>query len=217
MIDDIEYNTEREHLIIPEYGRHVQKMVNFAIKQETKEERNKVAKAIISVMGNLQPHLRDVPDFQHKLWDQLFIMSKFELDADSPYEKPSKELLEERPEPLEYPQNFPKYRFYGNNIKTMIDVAISWEDGELKEALTYTIANHMKKCFLNWNKDTVEDYVIFNHLFELSNGEINLKESKEDLIDSASLLKSSAKKKYTNNNKKGGSNKKNNNRGKKRY
>jgi len=110
LIDDIEYNTEREHLIIPEYGRHVQKMVNFAVKQETKEERNKVAKAIIAVMGNLQPHLRDVPDFQHKLWDQLFIMSNFELDADSPFEKPSKEVLEERPEPLKYPQNFPKYR-----------------------------------------------------------------------------------------------------------
>ncbi|WP_034059277.1 DUF4290 domain-containing protein [Lacinutrix jangbogonensis] len=219
LIDDIEYNTEREHLIIPEYGRHVQKMVNFAKSRETKEERNKVAKAIIAVMGNLQPHLRDVPDFQHKLWDQLFIMSKFELDVDSPYPEPLKEVLEERPESLEYPQNFPKYRFYGNNIKTMIDVAVSWEDGDLKEALLYTIANHMKKCFLNWNKDTVEDYVIYNHLFELSNGQIDLKESKEVLTDSASLLKSSAKKKYTNTSNKKGFQKKTNhlNRGKKRY
>ena len=219
LIDDIEYNTEREHLIIPEYGRHVQKMVNFAISRETKEERNKVAKAIIAVMGNLQPHLRDVPDFQHKLWDQLFIMANFGLDVDSPYEKPLKEVLEERPETLEYPQNFPKYRFYGNNIKTMVDVAVSWEEGDLKEALIYTIANHMKKCFLNWNKDTVEDYVIFNHLFELSNGQIDLKDSKEELTDSASLLKSSAKKKYTNtSNKKGYQKKTNNsNRGKKRY
>ena len=219
LIDDIEYNTEREHLIIPEYGRHVQKMVNFAISRETKEERNKVAKAIIAVMGNLQPHLRDVPDFQHKLWDQLFIMANFGLDVDSPYEKPLKEVLEERPETLEYPQNFPKYRFYGNNIKTMVDVAVSWEEGDLKEALIYTIANHMKKCFLNWNKDTVEDHVIFNHLFELSNGQIDLKGSKEELTDSASLLKSSAKKKYTNtSNKKGYQKKTNNsNRGKKRY
>ncbi|WP_452223528.1 DUF4290 domain-containing protein [Lacinutrix chionoecetis] len=217
MIDDIEYNTEREHLIIPEYGRHVQKMVNFAKSRETKEERNKVARAIISVMGNLQPHLRDVPDFQHKLWDQLFIMSKFELDVDSPYEKPSKEVLEERPEVLKYPQNFPKYRFYGNNIKTMIDVAISWEEGDLKEALVYTIANHMKKCFLNWNKDTVEDEVIYNHLFELSNGEINLKGSEEDLTDSTSLLKTTAKKKYSNSSNKKGSKKNNSNRGKKRY
>lgn len=195
LIDDLEYNTEREHLIIPEYGRHVQKMVNYAKTRETKEERNKVAKAIISVMGNLQPHLRDVPDFQHKLWDQLFIMSNFELDADSPYDKPLKEVLEERPEPLNYPQNHPKYRFYGNNIKTMIDVCNTWEEGELKEALKYTIANHMKKCFLNWNKDTVEDPVIFDHLFELSNGKINMKDSKEDLSDSSSLMKS--KKRYT--------------------
>ena len=194
MIDDLEYNTEREHLIIPEYGRHLQKMVNHAKALPTKEERNKVAKAIINVMGNLQPHLRDVPDFQHKLWDQLFIMADFELDADSPYPKPSKEELNESPEPLKYPQNHPKYRFYGNNIKTMIDVANTWEDGELKEALVYTIANHMKKCFLNWNKDTVEDAVIFEHLYELSDGKINLKSSDEDLSDSSSLM--SHKKKY---------------------
>ncbi|WP_027136648.1 DUF4290 domain-containing protein [Gaetbulibacter saemankumensis] len=212
-IDTLEYNTEREHLIIPEYGRHMQKMINHAKTLESKEERNKVAKAIIAVMGNMQPHLRDVPDFQHKLWDQLFIMSNFELDVDSPYEKPTKELLEERPEPLKYPQNFPKYRFYGNNIKTMIDVANTWEDGELKEALTYTIANHMKKCFLNWNKDTVEDDVIYDHLFELSGGKINLKNSEEDLSDATSLMRS--KTKYSSNKK--GHHKKNSNRQRKRF
>lgn len=209
-IDELEYNTEREHLIIPEYGRHMQKMINYAKTRETKEERNKVARAIISVMGNMQPHLRDVPDFQHKLWDQLFIMANFELDVDSDYPKPTKELLEERPEPLKYPQNFPKYRFYGNNIKTMIDVANTWEDGELKEALTYTIANHMKKCFLNWNKDTVEDDVIYDHLYELSGGKINLKNSEEDLSDATSLMRT--KTKFTSNNsssKKGGHHKKN--------
>ena len=212
MIDDLEYNTEREHLIIPEYGRHMQKMINYAKSRETKEERNKLAKAIISVMGNLQPHLRDVPDFQHKLWDQLFIMSNFELDADSPYEKPSREVLEESPESLEYPQNHPKYRFYGNNIKTMIDVCMTWEEGEMKEALKYTIANHMKKCFLNWNKDTVEDYVIYNHLIELSDGKIDMKDSKEALAESSSLLRS--KKKFTG--KKGQGHKKSN-KYKKRY
>jgi len=195
LIDQLDYNTERDHLIIPEYGRHMQKMINYASSRETKEERNKYAKSIIAVMGNLQPHLRDVPDFQHKLWDQLFIMSDFKLDADSPYEKPSKEVLEARPEPLDYPQNYPKYRFYGNNIKTMIDVANTWDEGDMKEALLYTIANHMKKCFLNWNKDTVEDSIIFNHLYELSDGKINLKDSEEDLSDSASLMRS--KRKFT--------------------
>ena len=212
MIDQLEYNTEREHLIIPEYGRHIQKMINYATTRETKEERNKVAGAIIAIMGNLQPHLRDVPDFQHKLWDQLFIMSDFKLDVDFPYEKPEREVLEARPEPLAYPQNFPKYRFYGNNIKTMIDVANTWEEGDLKEALVYTIANHMKKCFLNWNKDTVEDRVIFNHLFELSDGKINLKGSTEDLTDSSLLMKT--KRKFTKNTK---TKKSNNTRNRKRY
>ena len=189
LTDQLQYNTEREHLIIPEYGRHLQKMINHAVAQESKEERNRLAKAIISIMGNMQPHLRDVPDFQHKLWDQLFIMSNLKLDADSPFEIPTEEMLSVRPEPLKYPQNFPKYRFYGNNIKTMIDVANTWEAGEMKEALEYTIANHMKKSFLNWNKDTVEDTVIFSHLFELSDGKIDLRGSKEDLSDSTSLLK----------------------------
>ena len=149
MIDKLEYNTSREQLIIPEYGRHIQKMINHASSRESKEERNKLAKSIISIMGNLQPHLRDVPDFQHKLWDQLFIMSDFKLDADSPFDKPSKEILDAKPDPLSYPQNYPKYRFYGNNIKIMIDEAVKWKDGEMKEGLIYTIANHMKKCFLN--------------------------------------------------------------------
>ena len=196
MIENLEYNTVREDLIIPEYGRHIQKMINYASTRETKEERNKLANAIISVMGNLQPHLRDVADFQHKLWDQLFIMSDFKLDADSPFEKPSKEILNAKPEPLSYPQNFPKYRFYGNNIKIMIDEAVKWDAGEMKDALVLTIANHMKKCFLNWNKDSVKDQVIFDHLYELSDTKIDIRDSKEELLDSALLLRS--KKKFSN-------------------
>ena len=196
MIENLEYNTVREDLIIPEYGRHIQKMINYAASRETKEERNKLANSIISVMGNLQPHFRDVPDFQHKLWDQLFIMSDFKLDADSPFEKPSKEVLNAKPDPLSYPQNYPKYRFYGNNLKIMIDEAVKWEAGEMKDALIFTIANHMKKCFLNWNKDSVKDQVIFDHLFELSNSEIDIRNSKEELLDSSLLLRS--RKKYSN-------------------
>jgi hypothetical protein len=196
LIENLEYNTVREDLIIPEYGRHIQKMINYASTRETKEERNKLANAIISVMGNLQPHLRDVADFQHKLWDQLFIMSDFKLDADSPFEKPSKEILNAKPEPLSYPQNFPKYRFYGNNIKIMIDEAVKWESGEMKDALVLTIANHMKKCFLNWNKDSVNDQVIFDHLYELSETKIDIRNSKEELLNSAILLRS--KKKFSN-------------------
>ena len=146
---------------------------------------------------------------------QNFIMADFELDVDSPYDKPLREELASRPEPLKYPQNFPKYRFYGNNIKTMIDVANTWDDGEMKEALVYTIANHMKKCFLNWNKDTVEDAVIFNHLFEFSGGNIDLRNSTEDLSDSTSLMRS--KKKYGSNSNKKHKKGNNSNRNRKRY
>ena len=120
----MEYNTSLPKLIIPEYGRNVQKMVHSIIEIDDRDKRNHQAKAIIEVMGNLNPHLRDVPDFQHKLWDQLFIMSDFKLDVDSPFPLPSKEVFYQRPDKLNYPQNFPKYRFYGNNIKRMIDVAI---------------------------------------------------------------------------------------------
>lgn len=186
---NLEYNTERPKLFIPEYGRHFQKMVDHAVAIEDREERNKVANSIISVMGNLQPHLRDVPDFQHKLWDQLFIMADFKLDVDSPFPITSKEVLQQRPEPLEYPQNHPKYRFYGNNIKRMIDVAVKWEEGDMRSGLEYAIANHMKKCYLVWNKDTVEDSVIFNHLKELSDGKIDLAKSDESLTDSGQFLK----------------------------
>ncbi len=192
-------------------------MITYAKERPTIEERNEVAHAIISVMGNLQPHLRDVPDFQHKLWDQLFIMADFDLDVNSPYPQPSKEELQAHPDPLEYPQNFPKYRFYGNNIKTMIDVANTWEEGDLKEALIYTIANHMKKCFLNWNKDTVEDDVIFNHLYELSGGKINLKVENEDLSDASTLMRNKKKFTSTSSNKKVHSKKSNTNRNRKRY
>jgi len=206
-VENLEYNTERAKLHIPEYGRHFQKMVDYAVQIEDKEERNKVARAIIGVMGNLQPHLRDVPDFQHKLWDQLFIMSDFKLDVDSPFPITSKETLQQRPEPLEYPQNFPKYRFYGNNIKRMIDVAVKWEKGDLRDGLEYAIANHMKKCYLNWNKDSVEDSAIFEHLKELSKGEIDLAGG-EDLTDSNQFLKNRSQKSNRNNGKKNQRNRK---------
>lgn len=215
LVNNLEYNTERSKLIIPEYGRHFQKMVDYALSIEDREERNKVAQAIISVMGNMQPHLRDVPDFQHKLWDQMFIMSDFQLDVDSPFPITSKELLQKRPEPLEYPQNHPKYRFYGNNIKRMIDVAVEWEKGDKRSGLEYAIANHMKKCYLNWNKDVVDDKAIFNHLYELSNGEIDLASDGENLTDSGQFLKNRVAKNPRSNS--GKKNQRNTNRGKKRY
>ncbi len=189
----LEYNAERPQLIIPEYGRHLQKLIDQAVAVENRDERNKLARYIIQVMGSLNPHLRDVPDFQHKLWDQIFIMSDFKLDVDSPYPIPSREVLQLRPDPLAYPQKSPKYRFYGNNIKYMIDVANSWEDGELKSALIKVIANHMKKSYLSWNKDTVTDHIIFEHLFELSDGKINLMQSTEELVNTTDLMRTNKK------------------------
>ncbi len=189
MTFDLEYNSERTLMIIPEYGRHIQKLVNHCVALESKEERDKMAKAIVDVMGNLQPHLRDVPDFKHKLWDQLYIMSEFKLDVESPYPQPSKEELQEKPEALAYPKSASRYRYYGNNIQTMIDVALSWEEGDKKEALVFTIANHMKKCYLNWNKDTVDDAVIYKHLYDLSDGKIDLRSTEEELTDSKNLLR----------------------------
>jgi len=194
LIENLQYNTERTKLIIPEYGRHLHKMIDQALACDNKDERSNLAKAIIGVMGNMNPHLRDVPEFQHKLWDQLFIMSDFALDIDCPYPIPLREVLKQRPDKLKYPQNFPKYRFYGNNIKRMIDIAVSWEEGDMKKELIYVIANHMKKCFLNWNKDTVEDDVIFKHLKELSNGNITNISIDKPLSDSQNLIKLTNKK-----------------------
>lgn len=189
VVHHLEYNAERSHLIIPEYGRHLQKLIDQATEIEDAEERNKAAKYIIQVMGTLNPHLRDVPDFQHKLWDQLFIMSDFKLDVVSPYPIPSREVLQLKPDVLQYPQNFPKYRYYGNNIKYMIGVANKWDEGEMKSALVKVIANHMKKSYLSWNKDTVKDDVIFEHLYELSDGKLNLLQSTEELLNTTDLLR----------------------------
>lgn len=202
-MDTLVYNTQKKKLIIPEYGRHIHQMIDQAVALKDKEKRDEMAKAIIGVMGNLNPHLRDVPDFQHKLWAQLFIMSDFQLDVDSPFDKPSKEGYEKRkPNKLDYPQNYPKYRFYGNNIKRMIDFAIEWDNFDLKDKLILTIANHMKKCFLNWNKEAVDDQVILDHLLDLSDGKLKVSESDLPLTDSAEFLKTRPKNNgYKSNNK----------------
>ena len=179
----MEYNTLRSQLIIPEYGRHIQEMVNHCKTITDETERNGFAEIIIEVMGELNPHLRDVPDFQHKLWDQLFIMAEFDLDVKSPYPIPTKkDTVNSKPNKVEYPKSIYKYRYYGNNIRKMIDVAVTWAEGEKREGLYFAIANHMKKCYLLWNKDTVDDQVIFNHLYELSDGKIDLRKVDDHLV-----------------------------------
>ena len=173
----MEYNTSLSKLIIPEYGRNVQKMVHSIIDIEDREKRNHQAKSIIEVMGNLNPHLRDVPDFKHKLWDHLFIMSDFHLDVDSPYDRPSKESFEEKPEMLKYSDNNIKFRHYGKILPLIIKRTIDLDEGEYKDFLVFTIANHMKKSYLTWNKANVEDEVILRHLSQMSDDKLSMKET----------------------------------------
>jgi hypothetical protein len=175
---ELEYNSQRPLMIIPEYGRNIQKMVAHAISIEDRELRNKVAQSIIMVMGQLNPHLRDITDFTHKLWDHLFIISDFQLDVDSPYPKPSRETLTEKPERIKYPKKDIKYMHYGKNVELMIEKAVSMEDGPEKAAFLDAIANMMKRFYLQWNKDTVSDEVILGHLKVLSKGKLNLEDVK---------------------------------------
>ncbi|MFO7923344.1 MAG: DUF4290 domain-containing protein [Bacteroidales bacterium] len=182
-----DYNTSREKMAIPEYGRNIHKMVKHIATIEDREERNKAARTIISIMGNMNPHLRDINDFKHKLWDHLAIISDFKLDIDSPYDPPSISTLTEKPRPVNY-QTYPiRYKHYGRILEQMIKEATKMEEGEKKEALIHLIANHMKKCFLTWNRNQVTDDIIYQDLKELSGGlidrghEVKLSESKEIL------------------------------------
>lgn len=176
---ELEYNSSRNKLVISEYGRHIQKLVEHAMTLKDKKERQKMANGIIDIMGELNPQLRDVVDFKHKLWDHLFVISNFELDVDSPYEKPIIEKLFEKPEPLAYPNSKIKYNHYGKVIELMIDEAIKMEDQELKSKLVIAIANQMKKSYVNWNLDTVEDEIILNQLTKLSKGKLSVPEGTE--------------------------------------
>lgn len=172
----MEYNTQQPKLIISEYGRNIQKMVDFACTVTDREERNKVARAIIDVMGALNPHLRDVPDFKHKLWDHIFIISNFKLEVDSPYPKPSPEILTSKPNKVPYPQGNIRFRHYGKNVETLIQKAIDTENQEQRNEFTQVLANHMKKSYLNWNRDSVGDEVIIDQLDKLSRGKLKLKD-----------------------------------------
>ena len=168
----MEYNTEREHLIIPEYGRHVQKMIAHATNLKDKTEQQKCVNAIIAFMGQKNPHLRDIKDFTHKLWDHLFIMSDFKIDVQSPYPKPERVKLAARPEKMSYPKQKIRFPFYGVNIEKMVAYAIQMEDEELKETMAGMIANHMKKDYICWNKAFVDDDTILKHLNQLSEGKV---------------------------------------------
>jgi len=172
----MEYNTSRSKMSISEYGRNIQKMIEHIMAVEDREKRNQLTRATINVMGQLNPHLRDVNDFKHKLWDHLFIMSDFQLDVDSPYPKPSPEILTKKPESLSYSSNNITFKHYGRQIERIIEKACAMDEGEEKNALTRLIANHLKKSYLTWNRDTVTDEEIASHLYALSGGRLEFKE-----------------------------------------
>ena len=188
MTTKMKYNTKEKQLVLPEYGRNIQNMVNYCVSIPEKEDRIKCANAIISIMGNMFPHLRDVNDFKHILWDHLAIMSDFKLDIDYPYEVVKKEDLYIKPKKLPYNQGPIAYKHYGKNLEDMIHKATEYAEGEEKECLKNMLANHMKKSFLTWNKEVVDDRKIFDDLEFLSDGQIVLTEDSHKLAESKDIL-----------------------------
>jgi hypothetical protein len=177
MPENFDYNSTRNKLILSEYGRNVQNMVKYIVALPTKEERNRYAQVVIDLMGFLNPHLRDVADFKHKLWDHLHIISDFQIDVDSPYPKPSPEAIHLKPEPLKYPHQRIKYKHYGKTIELMIEKAKSIDDPERKRHMVQAVANFMKMAYVQWNKDSVTDEMILSDLYNLSGGQLKLEEN----------------------------------------
>jgi hypothetical protein len=169
-----DYNTQRKKMALPEYGRNVQKMVDHIKSIEDRDERNRAAKTIISIMGNLNPHLRDVGDFKHKLWDHLALIANFELDIDSPYPVPEPSKFVEKPQQVPYRQGEIKYLHYGRIIELMIDAASEMEEGDEKEYFTTLIVNQMKKSYITWNRAQVADEVIIGNMKLLSRGRLKM-------------------------------------------
>lgn len=183
----MEYNTQLKKLALPEYGRNIQNMVDFCLSIEDRDERTRCANSIINIMGNMFPHLRDVNDFKHILWDHLAIMSDFNLDIDYPYEIVRKEDLYSKPGKLEYSRPDMEYRHYGKTLEKMILLAASLEEGEEKKQLLWLTVTHMKKSYMQWNKE-VDDQKIFFDLYELSKHKIDLRGSDMKLPDMKDLF-----------------------------
>ena len=199
----MKYNTAEKHLAQPEYGRNVQNLVDYCVTIEDREERNRCANAIISIMGNLYPQQRDTNDFKHILWDHLAIMSDFKLDVDYPYEVVKKDDLETRPPRIPYVSTRIRSRQYGKIMEQMVGKATEMENSEAKDYLVRSLANQMKRSYVTWNnKDTVSDVKIFKDLAQLSDGLIDLKEGDLKLIDGRELQQVAAAAQHQNKSKK---------------
>ena len=166
----LEYNTTRSQLLMPEYGRNVQKMIEFLPTIEDKERRLKNAEVIIELMGTLNPHLKTIEDYKHKLWDHLYQMTGFTLEVDSPYPRPTAEAVFKKPEVLPYPQKKLDHRHLGHNITALLDRAMVETDADKKQGLTQTVGYYMKLAYGNWHKEPVHDDMIKSELKEISGG-----------------------------------------------
>ncbi|NMB51629.1 MAG: DUF4290 domain-containing protein [Bacteroidales bacterium] len=188
-----DYNTQRKRMALPEYGRNVQKMVDHIKTIEDRNERNRAARTIIQIMGNLNPHLRDEGNFKHKLWDHLALIAEFDLDIDSPYPMPEPTRFVEKPRQVPYQQGNIKFLHYGKIIELMIDAAVKLEEGEEKEYMTTLIVNQMKKSYVTWNRSQVADEVIINDLNYLSKGKLKITEGVK-ILEIKELLPQTKKK-----------------------
>lgn len=168
----MEYNTTREHLIIREYGRHIQKMVDYILTIEDREKRTKNAFAIIELMGFLNPQVKQVEDYKHKLWDHLHYISDFKLDVDCPYPVPVRESYTEKPEPMPYPDHIAKHHHLGKNIELLIEKALKEEDEEKRQGLANAIGYYMKLTYSNWHKELVHDDNIQSELAAITGGKL---------------------------------------------
>jgi hypothetical protein len=168
----MEYNTTRNHLIMREYGRHIQKMIEYLLALEDSEKRQRNAQAVIELMGFLNPHLKNVEDFRHKLWDHLFLISDFKLEVASPYPIPTRETLRARPQPLRYPKRYPKFSHMGKNLEIVINKALAEENPDKRNGFANAIAYYMKLAYNNWHKETVHDDAIQAELSNLTNGQL---------------------------------------------
>ena len=171
-MENMEYNTTRNHLIMREYGRHIQKMIEYLVTLEDKEKRQRNAYAVIELMGFLNPHLKNVEDFRHKLWDHLFLISHFRLEVSSPYPIPTRETLRARPKPLKYPKRYPKFSHLGKNLEIVINKALAEENPEKRNGFANAVAYYMKLAYNNWHKETVHDDAIQSELTNLTAGQL---------------------------------------------
>lgn len=178
----MQYNTKREELYMPEYGRHIQRLVDYVQTVEDKQKQQEIVSAILKLMASINPNAKNVADYEHKLWDHLHIMANFNLDVESPYPKPTKEEIYKKPEKFPYPNAKIKYRHYGQNVVKMIKKATEMEDEEKQEAFTEVIASFMKRTYENYHNESVNDEIIKEDLVNISDGELSLDDDQRIVV-----------------------------------